>query len=156
MLENEKLNIVDDDLIASIYKAIEIFDIIKNTRIRINNELINSTEKKYLSLLLGIDFTNNEVSKILHLLRYNYDIDVYTRTKEQDEYERIYDEHFKEIINHLLKEENNYIENFMLNLIEVDFIKKIHQNKGLSLISLKLLLHKSLQSKEKTKTLQKH
>lgn len=156
MLENEKLNIVDDDLIASIYKAIEIFDIIKNTRIRINNELINSTEKKYLSLLLGIDFTNNEVSKMLHLLRYNYDIDVYTRTKEQDEYERIYDEHFKEIVNHLLKEENNYIENFMLNLIEVDFIKKIHQNKGLSLISLKLLLHKSLQSKEKTKTLQKH
>lgn len=156
MLENEKLNIVDDDLIASIYKAIEIFDIIKNTRIRINNELINSTEKKYLSLLLGIDFTNNEVSKMLHLLRYNYDIDVYTRTKEQDEYERIYDEHFKEIVNHLIKEENNYIENFMLNLIEVDFIKKIHQNKGLSLISLKLLLHKSLQSKEKTKTLQKH
>lgn len=156
MLEKEKLNIVDEDLIVSIYKAIEIFDVIKNTRIKINNELINSTDKKYLSLLLGIDFTNNEVSKILHLLRYNYDIEIYTSTKKEEEYERMYNEHFKEIVNHLLKEENNYIENFMLNLIEVDFVNKIHQNKGLSLISLKLLLNKSLQSKEEPKTLQKN
>ena len=148
MLEKEKLNIVDEGLIVSIYKTIEIFDVIKNTRIRINNELISNIDKKYLSLLLGIDFTNNEISKILHLLRYNYDIEIYTSAKREEEYERI--------VNSLLQEEDNYLENFMLNLLEVDFIKNLHHNKGLSLTPLKLLLHKSLQSKEKAKTLQKN
>ena len=155
MLENEKLNIVDDDLVASIYKAIEIFDIIKNTRIKINNKLINSMDKKYLSLLLGIYYKENEASKILHLLRYNYDIEVFTSVKNQGEYEKIYNEQFSDIVDSLINVEDSCVEKLMLQLLEVDFIKKLHNDKGLSLIPLKLLLHESLENKEKTKILQK-
>ncbi len=155
MLEKEKLNIVDESLVESIFKAIEVFDIIKNTRLKINNKLINSLDKKYLSLLLGIYYKENEVSKILHLLRYNYDIEVFTRTKKQEEYEQIYIEDFSEVMDDLIKVENSYLENLMLQLLEVEFIKKLHNDKGLSLIPLRLLLHESLENKEKTKTLQK-
>lgn len=155
MLEQEKLNIIDEELVKSIYKAIEVFDVIKDTRIKIANILISDIEKKYLSLLLGIYFTNNEVSKIIHLLRYNYHIEVYTSVKREAEYEKIYNEQFSNIIDSLINVENCYIENLMLQLIEVDFIKKMHQEQGLALGPLKLLLNKSLNNKEKPKTLQK-
>lgn len=155
MLEKEKLNIVDEELVESIFKAIEIFDVIKNTRIKINNKLINSIDKKYLSLLLGIYNKENEVSKILRLLRYNYDIQVYTNTKKQEEYQKIYDEEFRDIIDSLIRVEDSCIENLMLQLLDVDFIKKLHNDKGLSLMSLKLLLHESLKGKPKPKILQK-
>lgn len=155
MLEKEKLNIVDEDLIISIYKAIEIFDVMKNTKIRINNELINNVDKKYLSLLLGVYFNKNNVSKMLKLLRYNYDIEVYTFTKKEEEYERLYNQHFEEIMNDLITDEDISIESFMLKLIDVDFIKDIHNRKGMSLIPLRLLLNESLKNKQDSKTLQK-
>lgn len=155
MLEKEKLNIIDEELIESIFKAVEIYDVIKNTRIKINNKLINRMEKKYLSLLLGIYFANNEVSKTLRLLRYNYDIEVFTSVKGQEDYEKIYNEEFSDIVDSLINIEDNYVENLMLHLLEIDFIKKLHNDKGLSLIPLRLLLHESLQNKEKPKTLQK-
>ena len=155
MLEKEKLNIVDEELIVSICKAVEIFDTMKNTRIKLNGELINGTDKRYLSLLLGIYFTKNEVSKILRLLRYNYDIEVHTVPKRDEEYEKLYNEYFNIIMDDLITEKDNYIEDFMLNLIAAEFIKKIHKDKGLSLMPVKLLLHESLKNKEKAKTLQK-
>lgn len=155
MLEKEKLNIIDEELIRSIFKTIEIFDIIKNTRIKINNKLITIDNKKYLSLLLGIYFTNNGVSKTLRLLRYNYDIEVFTSVKKQEEYEKIFNEEFSNIVDSLINIEDSCVENLMLQLLEVDFIKKLHNDKGLSLIPLRLLLHESLQNKEKPKTLQK-
>ena len=155
MLEKEKLNIVDEELVKSIYKAIEVFDVIKDTRIKIIGTLISDTEKKYLSLLLGIYFTNNEVSKIIRFLRYNYDIEVHTSMKKEDEYEQIYNQHFSSLVDGLIKVEDSYIENMMLQLLEIDFIKKMHQAKGLALAPLKLLLNKSLNNKEQPKTLQK-
>ena len=155
MLEKEKLNIIDESLIESLCKAIEIHDVIKYTRIKINNKLISSTDKKYLSLLLGIYYKQNNVSKILHLLRYNYDIEVFTSVKRYEEYEKIYNEQFSYIVDSLINIEDSCVENLMLQLLEVDFIKKLHNDKGLSLIPLRLLLHESLENKEKTKTLQK-
>lgn len=155
MLEKEKLNIIDEELVISIYKTIEVFDVIKNTRIKINNKLINGMDKKYLSLLLGVYNNKNGVSKILHLLRYNYDIEVFTKNKKQEEYEKIYNEQFSDIVDSLISVEESCVENLMLQLLEVDFIKKLHNDKGLSLLPLKLLLHESLENKEKAKTLQK-
>ena len=155
MLEKEKLNIIDEELIESIFKAVEIFDIMKNTRIKLNNKLISNNDKKYLSLLLGIYNKKNGVSKILHLLRYNYDIEVLTSIKRYEEYEKIYNEQFSDIVDSLINVEDSCVENLMLQLLEVDFIKKLHNDKGLSLIPLRLLLHESLENKEKPKTLQK-
>lgn len=155
MLEKEKLNIIDEELIESIFKAVEIFDIMKNTRIKLNNKLISNNDKKYLSLLLGIYNKKNGVSKILHLLRYNYDIEVLTSIKRYEEYEKIYNEQFSDIVDSLINVEDSCVENLMLQLLEVDFIKKLHNDKGLSLIPLILLLHESLENKEKPKTLQK-
>ena len=57
--------------------------------------------------------------------------------------------------NSLINVEDSCVENLMLQLLEVDFIKKLHNDKGLSLIPLRLLLHESLENKEKPKTLQK-
>lgn len=155
MLEKEKLNIIDESFVESVCKAIEIFDVIKYTRIKINNKLISDAEKKYLSLLLGIYYKENCVSKILHLLRINYDIQVFTKIKTEEEYKKIYNEHFSQIIDNLINVEDSYIENLMLKLLEMDFIKKLHNDKGISLVPLRALLYESLENKEKSKTLQK-
>ena len=155
MLEKEKLNIIDESLIESLCKAIEIYDVIKYTRIKINNKLINSVDKKHLSLLLGIYYKQNNVSKVLHLFRINYDIEVFTKNKTETEYEKIYNEEFSDIVDSLINIEDSCIENLMLQLLEIDFIKRLHNDKGLSLIPLRLLLQQSLEGREKGKTLQK-
>ena len=67
----------------------------------------------------------------------------------------MYNEQFSDIVDGLINIENSCVEDLMLQLLEIDFIKKLHNDKGLSLIPLKLLLHESLENKEKSKTLQK-
>lgn len=155
--EIQKENI-DDELLACIYKAIEVFDIIKNTTLKIDNERINDENKKYLSLFLGIYLGKNDVSKIFRLFRYSYGIEVYTYTMPETEYINLYKNNFKDLLESMLVEENIMLEEFMLKLIEVDFIKNMHYNRGFSLMAIKTLLNKSIGDKkeEKIKTLQKN
>lgn len=153
---NEEIELVniEEELLVAIYKALEIYDTIKDTRLIIDNERITDLNKKYLSLLLGINFTKNSVSSVLKLLRYDYGIQVFTYYKREKEYIMIYKKYFKEIFEEGLLNQINSIEETMLKLIETDFIKKLHYNRGLSLISLKTLLENSRIMKEKDKTLQ--
>lgn len=158
MLKEEiRIENIDDELLAAIYKSIEVFDIIKNTTLKIDNERLNNENKKHLSLFMGIYLSKNEVSKIFHLLRYNYGIEVFTSNMKEEEYINLYQNNFKELVLSMVDENHITIEEFMLKLLEVDFIKSIHFNRGFSLIPVKMLLNKSLNGKngEKNKTLQK-
>ena len=152
--EKIKLENVDEQLLASIYKAMDIYDIIKKTYLKINSELISELDKKYLSLLLGIYFEKNNVSKVLNMLRFDYGIQVYTSRKSENEYEYIYNNYFKELLDTMLEEENNSTEQFMLKLLKIEFIEKLHRYNGLSINSLELILNKMINN-EKPKTLQK-
>lgn len=155
---NEKLGIsnISEELLVAIYKSMEIYDTIKYTRLKINNKVINTNDKKYLSLLLGIYFKKNSVSKILNLLRYDYGIYVYTDRKKEEEYVDIYINNFKEIVEPMLNEETNTIEEFMLKLIEVDFIKWIHNSNSMSLVPIKILLDKMIKEEEIPKLYKKN
>lgn len=152
--EIELINIEEELLIAT-YKALEIYDIIKDTRLIIDNERISDLNKKYLSLLLGITYTKNSVSSILKFLRYDYGIQVSTYYKKEKEYVMIYMKYFKDIFEDGLLTNINSIEEAMFKLIDIDFIKYLHCNRGLSPISLKVLLQKAIIKKETAKTLQK-
>lgn len=156
MLSDElKLNNVEEELLVSIYKAMEVFKTFKNSKIKINERTISIEDKKYLALFLGVYYKTNEVSKILHLLRYDYGIEVRTHLLKEEEYMKIYKKNFVDILDNLI--EDNTIEEYMLKLLEVDFIKDFYKKRGLNINPVRVLIKSSLEHKKKSssKILQK-
>ena len=59
MKEMMKFN--NEEMSVVIYKSMEIYDTFKKTIIKVNSERLSIEDKKYLSLLLGILNTDNQV-----------------------------------------------------------------------------------------------
>ena len=63
MKEMMKFN--NEEMSVVIYKSMEIYDTFKKSIIKVNSERLSIEDKKYLSLLLGILNTNNQVGNVM-------------------------------------------------------------------------------------------
>ena len=151
----EEFNCYNDDLEIScaINKAIEIFLIIKNTILKFNNHIVSFEDKKYLSLLLGIKYTNNSVSVILNRLHYDYGIEIHTQVINKDQEREVYNEHFKNLVFDLSSQQN--IEELMFKLLNVPFVLKLHNYYGYPVNKLRIAIKDKSNSKILIKSLQR-
>lgn len=151
----EELNYYNDNLEVScaIQKSIEIFLMIKNTILKLNDHIVSFEDKKYLSLLLGIKYTNNGVSDILNRFRYYYGIQVHTQGIEKDRKREVYNEYFKDLLFDLSSLQS--IEELMLKLLDVPFILELHNYSGYSTNKIKNVIKDKNDSKILIKSLQK-
>ena len=134
------INFKNEEMQKVVHKSIEIYETIKTCIIKIDNKRLEIEDKKYLSLLLGISNTDNEVGKVLKMLKWEYGISVFPTLKSSEQCDEIFKEDFSEIFN-----QNNIIEDFtvsqlMLILLQKKVIQNIHHSLGLSIFCIKLIL----------------
>lgn len=154
--KNIELQNISDNLSPAIYKSLEVFDTIKNTKLKIGNKTLSIEDKKLLSLFIGVYYTDNPVSKIIKLLRYNYGIEVYTTSKSEDCYKDIYEKNFSDLFSNIgINEQTNTLE-FALLLFDQEFMEYFHHSLGLSLMPIRLLIGKSLSDDTSSKKLYKN
>ena len=148
----ENLNFNNDEMNVVVYKSIEIFDTIKNTIIKINSYKLNIEDKKFLSLLLGITETDNQIGNILKMLKYNCGISVLSNLKSNDECEKIYYDNFSELF-----ESNNItdVADLMLFVLKNDFIKNLHYSTGISNKKIKTVIYHLKENNKEDKVLKK-
>ncbi|MBE6152525.1 MAG: hypothetical protein E7165_04365 [Firmicutes bacterium] len=143
------------DVNAAIHKGMEVFSVIANAALKIDEKILTVEDKKVLCLLLGIEYTNNSISKRLKNFFWSYRVFVYTPDLERDKCIEIYDKNFIELIEHFELRENFSLEELMLKLLDLEFIISLHEINNCSIKKLKKFLNKSSDSKQKIKTLQK-
>lgn len=143
------------DVNAAFHKGMEVFFVIANAALKIDDKLLTVEDKKILSLLLGIEYTSNNVSKKLKNFFWSYRVLVYTPDLERDKCIEIYDKNFIELIENFGLQENFCLEELMLKLLDLEFIISLHEINNCSVKKVKKTLSKSIDSKLKIKTLQK-
>lgn len=153
----EKLNFYNNDIEvnAAIHKSMEIFMIIKNTILKMDGKVISLENKKLLALLLGIEYTDNNVSRKLKELLYNYRIIVHTDERDKEECIQVYDEYFKDTIESFELESDFKIEELMLKLLNTEFITYLHERNNYPINRLRIVLTEVVRTKKLIKTLQK-
>lgn len=144
----------DPEVNAVIHKGMEIFAVIKNTILKMNNEILSMEDKKALSLLLGIEYTENTVSKKLKQVFYIYGITVYTMVYDRKECIELYEEYFKSLIDGFELDSDFTVEQLMMKLLDISFISKLHEYNNYPINRLRIILNESLKSKKLIKTLQ--
>ena len=147
----EDLNCYNDNIEVScvIHKALEIFFIIKNTILKFNDHIVSFEDKKYLSLLLGIKYTNNRVSDILSRFHYDYGIEINTQILEKAQEREVYNEYFKDLLN------EQSIEEIMFKLLDIPFILELHNYYGYPVNKLRMAIKDEKESKILIKSLQR-
>ena len=105
----KEINFEDEEMRMVVYKSTEIYETLRKPIIKTNNRKLSIDDKKYLSLLLGILTTNNEIGNILRMLKYDYGIPVIPNLRSNKECNKIYEEEFLPIF-----ELNNINENTKL------------------------------------------
>lgn len=153
----ERLNFYNNDVEVNnaIHKSMEIFMVIKNTILKMDGKVIGLENKKLLALLLGIEYTDNNVSRKLKELLYNYRIIVHTEERTQEDCMQIYNEYFKDTIDSFELETDFRIEELMLKLLNTEFITYLHERNNYPINSLRIKLSEDLRTKKLIKTLQK-
>lgn len=147
-MRTEQIKFEDEELARVIYKALEIFNTIKDTRLKVYNRLLSIDDKKVLSILLGTIGTDNRVGDRLNKYGFNYGIVVHTCMMKDEEYNYIYSNYFNNMnINNDAK-----LEEFLGGLVCNPFFIELNKNAGLSSTKFQEVLEAS---KNKVKTLQK-
>lgn len=113
----------------TIYAAMSIYDLIKDVDISLENQIITSKDKKYLSLYLGIINTRNIVSDYLKSENINIGTFINFEYLKYNEYLEIYNKYFVEVFNEIdfISIESNF--NFLLSK---NVIKKFNETNGYS------------------------
>lgn len=119
----------------SIYIGMSIFNVLKGSIIRINDEIVTFEEKKYLSLYFGLisskNVLNDEYSNSISELEY--------RLLDIDEYIELYKNYFIRIFESI---DFNSIENYFKFLLEQPIIKKYNSDLSVENNSNKKLIKK--------------
>lgn len=138
-MENN-VNFKDEEMKKVIHKSMEIYETIKNCIIKIESRRLNDEDKKYLALLLGILNTDNEVEKILKMLKWEYGISVIPTLKSSEECDEIWKNSFSQLFNKNNITEDKIVSFLMLILLDKKAIKDLHCSLGLSTMCIKLIL----------------
>ena len=140
----------DEELSGVIYKTLEVFNTIKDTRLKLYDKVLSIEDKKILSLIQGVLDTNNRIGDRLNKGGFNYGIMVRANKINAEDYDKIYSEYFHELLINMHVSEDMRLEDFLYGLINNPFFIELNKSRGLSLTSFKDVLYKS-----KVKTLQK-
>lgn len=149
-METRQIKFEDEELLEVIYKALEIFNTIRDTKLKICNKVLSIEDKKVLALLQGTLDTNNRVGDKLNKYGFNYGIIVRTSRMNEDEYNDIYSSYF----NNVNIDENIKLEDFLSGLVYNPFFIELNKSVGLSITKFKEILDNS-RKRSKVKTLQK-
>lgn len=125
----------------SVYIGMSIYNILKDCKMIMNNEFVSVEDKKYLSLYLGILYTDNTISNIIHK---NDNINLNLKHLNMNEYIEIYKNDFIEILNNI---NYNSMNDYLKYLLSIDIINKYNEiynidMKGLIDKSNKILIKK--------------
>ena len=140
MKEMMKFN--NEEMSVVIYKSMEIYDTFKKSIIKVNSERLSIEDKKYLSLLLGILNTNNQVGNVMRLLKYDYGVSVLPNLKSYPECEKVYFDNFSDLFLTNNINENSGVEDLMLFLLQNNFIQNLHCLTGSSMACIKSIIYK--------------
>lgn len=131
------INFKDEEMNIALHKSMEIYDVIKNTVIKLNCRNLDDNDKKYLSLLLGISTTRNQVKDILRILNVDYNVKVVPLSKSSDECNSIYQNNFD--LDKYLNSEST-VEDLMLFLLDNEFIEELHTAQYIIIPQLKKVI----------------
>ena len=126
-METVKLEFNDSDLSVVVYRTIEIFDIIKDVKLKLLGRVINIDEKKILSILLAIIGTENRIGNIINKSSIDYGIEVYSKELAREQYNYIYDNYFSKLLN-----SDRTLEDIFSKIICDSFILELNKEKGIS------------------------
>ena len=104
-----------EEVKMSIYAGMSIFDLIKDIDINIEGSSISLSDKKYLSLYLGVINTKNKITDYLKKQNINIGTFINFKYLKQDEYIRIYNNYFVEIFEQINFESIELNLNYLLS-----------------------------------------
>lgn len=111
----------------AIYAGMSIFNVLKNSILKIDEENVSLEDKKYISLYLGIINSENKISyefnDLFSELHMNY------RLLDMSSYIELYIEDFVEIFENI---DFNSIDNYFNYLLEKEIIRKVNLDNSLS------------------------
>lgn len=143
------VNFKDEEMQLVIHKSMEIYEVIKNCIIKVEGRRLNDEDKKYLALLLGILNTDNEVGKILKMLKWEYGISVLPTLKTPQKCNEIFTNNFSELFSKNNITDDKTVPYLMLILLKNKAINDLHCSHGLSTICIKLILCNLLKKTKK-------
>ncbi len=154
------INFKDEEMQMVVHRSMEIYETMKNCIIKIEDKKLDTEDKKYLALLLGITSTKNDVESIIKLLKWEYGINIFPVSKSYEECNEIFKNDFYEMFNQNNITEDKTSTHLMLVLLQKKVIQDLHHSLGLPIFCIKLILcniikqsdENSLQ-KNKTKTI---
>lgn len=148
------VNFKDEEMQLVIHKSMEIYETIKSCIIKVDGRRLNDEDKKCLALLLGISNTDNEVGKILKMLKWEYGISVLPTLKTPQKCNEIFKNNFLELFSKNNITDDKTVPYLMLILLKNKAINDLHCSRGLSTICIKLILCNIIKENEE-KGLQK-
>jgi len=150
----EEINYYTDDreLAMAIHKAMEIFAILKDMILKLDEQIVSLEDKKYLSLFLGIRNTENRINNLLKLFYGDLELTIEITELEENQALHTYSQYFQELMPELLSESK--FEAFMIKLLNIPFILKLHTYYDYPINKVQIALKEALNSKKLIKTLQ--
>lgn len=142
-METVKFRFEDADLSMVIYKALEIFDIIKDVKLKLLGRTIDIDEKKQLAILLATLDTDNRVGNRLNKIGLYYGIVVRSNMLTTQKYNCLYDKYFCEMLQDMKITEETKLEDLLDHIIGCQFIMELNDDRGLSLDNFRDVLDKS-------------
>ena len=112
----------DEELSGVIYKTLEVFNTIKDTRLKLYDKVLSIEDKKILSLIQGVLDTNNRIGDRLNKGGFNYGIMVRANKINAEDYDKIYSEYFHELLINMHVSEDMRLEDFLYGLINNPFL----------------------------------
>lgn len=144
----------DKEMNDAIYKGMEIFAIFKDTILKMEDQILSLEDKKVLALLLGIEYSENVVSKSLEPFFENHWIKVNVMPKEPYECIGLYNHFFKSFIPSLELMDGCRVEDLAMRLFSVPLIIALHEYSNYPRNRVKQMLDDLVKTKRKVKTLQ--
>lgn len=150
----EKINYYtnDSELSKVIHKSMEIFAVLKDMILKLDEQIISLEDKKNLSLFLGFRSTDSRVHKLLKEFYGELELAIEPGELEISEGIELFNHGFQDIVPELDSELS--LEKFVVGLLKNPFILTIHEYYGYPMEKIKLRLKDASESKILIKTLQ--
>ncbi|MBR6690641.1 MAG: hypothetical protein IKL65_04860 [Bacilli bacterium] len=104
-----------EEVKASIYAGMSIFNVIKDYDLIMWNEKLSLNDKKYLSLYLGLINSKNNINLYLKENEIRFKFNINYKLLKQEEYLEVYNLYFVEIFNEINFESIEEHLNYLLN-----------------------------------------
>lgn len=115
-----------EEVKRAIYVGMSIFNVLKNSIVKINKEIVSLEDKKYISLYLGLINSENKISYEFNDLFSQYNINY--EILDMGSYMELYIEYFIKIFESI---DFNSIDNYFYYLLGKEIVKKVNADNSL-------------------------